>query len=200
MAARPPGIVQDAFEDFTEEDRKMPLINRLSRLVSADLNAVLDRLEEPGILLKQAVRDMEAELVAQEREIKRLKGDRDRLGARAEDIERTSAEIDAQLDLCFTDGNETLAKKLISRKLRNRRLAKRLAADAEAIGAELDERLTTLDDNRDKLESMRQKADCFAAEQEREDPQTSGIEPDWVIGDDEVEAAFLAEKARRSAS
>lgn len=178
----------------------MPLINRLSRLVSADLNAVLDRLEEPEILLKQAVRDMEAELIAEERGVKRLKGDRERLGARAEDAERTATEIDAQLDLCFADGNETLAKKLILRKLRNRRLARRLAADADVIDAELDERLTTLDDNREKLESMRQKAECFTAEREREEPPASGVEPDWAIGDDEVEAAFLAEKARRSAS
>ena len=34
----------------------MPLINRVSRLFRADLHAVLDRIEEPDVLLRQAAR------------------------------------------------------------------------------------------------------------------------------------------------
>ena len=37
----------------------MALINRVSRLFKADFNAVLDQIEEPEQLLKQAIRDME---------------------------------------------------------------------------------------------------------------------------------------------
>ena len=40
----------------------MALIKRLSRLFAADLHAVLDQIEEPEALLKQAVREMEEEL------------------------------------------------------------------------------------------------------------------------------------------
>ena len=40
----------------------MALITRVSRLFQADLHAVLDRIEEPEVLLKQAVREMEEEL------------------------------------------------------------------------------------------------------------------------------------------
>lgn len=36
----------------------MALINRATRLFRADLHAVLDRIEEPDILLRQAVREM----------------------------------------------------------------------------------------------------------------------------------------------
>ena len=39
----------------------MALINRISRLFTADMHAVLDRLEEPDVLLKQALREMEDE-------------------------------------------------------------------------------------------------------------------------------------------
>ena len=38
----------------------MALINRLSRLFKADFHAVLDQIEEPELLLKQAIREMEA--------------------------------------------------------------------------------------------------------------------------------------------
>jgi hypothetical protein len=40
----------------------MALITRVSRLFRADVNAVLDRMEEPEILLRQAVREMEEEV------------------------------------------------------------------------------------------------------------------------------------------
>ena len=36
----------------------MTLINRLSRLFKADVHAMLDRIEEPPLLLQQALRDM----------------------------------------------------------------------------------------------------------------------------------------------
>ena len=40
----------------------MALINRMSRLFTADVHAVLDRIEEPEALLKQAIREMEEEV------------------------------------------------------------------------------------------------------------------------------------------
>ena len=36
----------------------MALVNRLSRLFQADFHAVLDRIEEPDLQLRQAVREM----------------------------------------------------------------------------------------------------------------------------------------------
>ena len=44
----------------------MALITRVARLFRADLHAVLDRIEEPDVLLKQAVREMEEELASEE--------------------------------------------------------------------------------------------------------------------------------------
>ena len=40
----------------------MALISRVSRLFTADVHAVLDRIEEPEVLLKQAIREMEDEV------------------------------------------------------------------------------------------------------------------------------------------
>ncbi len=44
----------------------MALISRLTQLFQADFHAVLDRLEEPDALLRQAVRDMEDALARDE--------------------------------------------------------------------------------------------------------------------------------------
>ena len=47
----------------------MALITRVSRLFQADFHAVLDRIEEPDLLLRQAVREMEEELARDEQRI-----------------------------------------------------------------------------------------------------------------------------------
>src|SRR5262247_3541760 len=51
-----------SFHHRREEADPMALINRMSRLFTADVHAVLDRIEEPDVLLKHAVREMEEEL------------------------------------------------------------------------------------------------------------------------------------------
>ncbi|MGH8588771.1 MAG: PspA/IM30 family protein, partial [Gammaproteobacteria bacterium] len=51
----------------------MALITRVSRLFRSDLHAVLDRIEEPEVLLRQAIREMEAELSSDEQRIRLMK-------------------------------------------------------------------------------------------------------------------------------
>ena len=48
----------------------MALITRLSRLFQADMHAVLDKIEEPELLLKQAIREMEESITTDERQIR----------------------------------------------------------------------------------------------------------------------------------
>jgi phage shock protein A len=45
----------------------MALITRLSRLFQADMHAVLDKIEEPELLLRQAIREMEEFIATDER-------------------------------------------------------------------------------------------------------------------------------------
>ena len=46
----------------------MTLITRITRLVKADLHSILDGLEEPEEVIKQAIRDMEEDIATQERQ------------------------------------------------------------------------------------------------------------------------------------
>ncbi len=184
----------------------MALINRISRLVKADFHAVLDQIEEPEQLLKQAIRDMEGDLAEAEQRIIQCNHDQDALAVRKAELEATIAGIDEQLDLCFESDKEALAKKLIRRKLEAERLLTRLQARFSANEKYLEEQRATLDENRATLDGLRQKAELFA----HRVPSHSdgGAEPDgiaWMtremtVGDDEVEIAFLREKSLRSES
>ncbi len=184
----------------------MALINRISRLFKADFHAVLDQIEEPEQLLKQAIRDMEDDLANTEQRINLCAHDQDALSGRKHELESAFAEIDAQLDLCFESKKDDLAKSLIRKKLEAERLLKRLNAKHVANEKYLDEQRAMFDENNATLESLRQKAEHFA---QRTPVQIdSGSEFDdiaWMaremtVGDDEVEIEYLHEKSLRSAS
>jgi len=184
----------------------MALINRLSRLFRADFHAVLDQIEEPEALLKQAIRDMEDDLANTEQRIKLCAHDQDALSRRKDELENSIAETDAQLDLCFESGKDDLAKGLIRKKLEAERLLKRLLAKHEANARYLVEQQDLLDENGATLESLRQKAELFAqrvsvrADSSSEFDDIAWMARDMSIGDDEVEIAFLREKTTRCPS
>lgn len=179
-----------------EENATMAFIRRVSRLFAADLHAVLDRVEAPDALLKQAVREMEDELVKGAQRLKALERERAMLLKRGKELQATLGEIEGKLDLCFAAGNDDLARKLTRRKLLTTRLGQRLEENIEALDEDLAERRTTLASQQDQLELMRQKAELFAAE-DRAPFDDVASEHDAVIGDDELEVAFLQEKQAR---
>ena len=60
----------------------MTLLTRISRLFRADFHALLDSLEEPDVLLRQALREMEEEMLRDEQCEKRWATDLERLAGR----------------------------------------------------------------------------------------------------------------------
>lgn len=173
----------------------MALIRRVSRLFTADMHAVLDQIEEPRIVLRQAIREMEEELARQRQRQKWLQAEIESAGARIEAFEVRSRDLDTRLDLSFASDNETLAKRLIRRKLETARAAEQTVAKRDALTRQLEELEALLESNADGLECMQQKADLFAV-----DDAGSGDSVAAGIDADDVEIAFLREKQARAKS
>ncbi len=79
----------------------MALITRLSRLFQADFHAVLDRIEEPDIQLKQAIREMQIELQQNEQRLALLQHEAEQLSNLATDCRNKIVAFDEELDICF---------------------------------------------------------------------------------------------------
>jgi phage shock protein A len=184
----------------------MALINRISRLFKADFHAVLDQIEEPETLLKQAIRDMEDDLADTEQRIALCAHDQQALTVRKTELECAIADFDTQLDLCFESDKDDLAKTQIKRKLEAERLLKRLSTKHVANEKYLDAQRTMLDENGATLVSLRQKAELFAQRTpahpngDSEFDDIAWMAREMTVGDDEVEIAYLREKSLRSAS
>jgi phage shock protein A len=178
------------------------LINRVSRLFTADVHAVLDRIEEPDALLKHAIREMEEELARGEQRVKQLEHERDTLADRHRKVQAAIGELGGQLDVCFGSGASApnageLARKIIKRRLETERLDKHVAERRAAVDKLLAERRTAVGEQREQLDVMRQKADLLA------DAPSGGDEwgkAELAVGADEVEVAYLREQQKRSRS
>jgi len=171
----------------------MALITRISRLFTADVHAVLDRIEEPELVLKQAIREMAEEIAQAEQRLRWLACESKRLEQHLNTHIETLSSLDNELDLCFTAGEETLARSLVKRKLiaeqQHKQATQQLAAylrDQEALEA-------TLVEQRQALNETQQKADSLVDTL----PDIHVAVADPAIGQDAIDVAFLREKQRR---
>jgi phage shock protein A len=182
----------------------MALINRISRLFQADFHAVLDRIEEPEQLLRQAVRDMEEELAASEQVLKIGTHEQQMLATRIDELQEKLAVFDAELDLCFASNKHELARGLVRKKLETQRLLKRFATEQADKDRILREQLVQLEQNRAALESLKQKAEVFTHRSPTEGTSrfddAAWMSRELAVGDDEIEVAFLREQNARRAS
>tara|TARA_R110001592_G_scaffold363393_1_gene687182 strand:+ start:25787 stop:26341 length:555 start_codon:yes stop_codon:yes gene_type:complete len=182
----------------------MTLISRISRLFKADFHAVLDQVEEPQLLLKQAIREMEEALHAGEMRVREVLVEQEGLKVRHEEMQQALISIDEELDICFQEEKSELARELIKRKLQTQRVIKQIAARLAAAEKNLLESKKVLADNRATLAGARQKAELFTDRFSQRgcegspSDQTMWHSGESVISDNDVEVAFLREKKRRA--
>lgn len=176
----------------------MALATRFSRLLKADLHAVLDRLEEPDVLLRQAIREMEEGVASRARRCQARGQERRQVEARLAELSEASAAHDAELDLCFQANEETLARNLLRRRLETRRLDRHLRQVRARLDEVQAEESAVLEGCRRRLEALRQRAQALDLGPKTASPP--GGVPDLVVTDDDVELAWLRERQKRSAS
>ena len=177
----------------------MALVNRLTRLFQADFHAVLDRIEEPDLQLKQAVREMQFALEQDRQRHKLLQHEATRLERERDANSAALANLDEELDICLAAKKDDLARDLVRRKLAAARRAEAIARQLDGIGeqvATLDKRI---DEQAGQLADMQQKLELLVADEQR---ASAGAAADFgdAIRSEEIEIALLREKQRRARS
>lgn len=179
----------------------MTLIQRITRLLKADLHGLLDGLEEPEEVVKQTIRDMEEALEHKEQALAALHATLPRLTAEEQEIGQAAREIDNHIDLCFEAGNDALARNFIRKRLETERQARQVARAVEETQARRTALEHTIAEQRDQLAAVAQQLNLYMATRQRQASATSPYTPGQsgaVVTDDEVEVAFLDEQRRRA--
>ncbi|MCY3621440.1 MAG: PspA/IM30 family protein [Gammaproteobacteria bacterium] len=170
----------------------MALVNRISRIFTADLHAVLDRIEEPQVLLAQSIREMADAVAADERRLAAVQERRQQYQRDVAASNARLAEFDRELDLCLGSDQDDLARSVIRKKLAESRAAASLTCSAREADEATAELTAVLEERRRDLEEIRQQAEVV-----RRDRPVPRVDYD-AVSDSDVEIALLAEKERRS--
>ena len=180
----------------------MAIVNRITRLFTADVHAVLDRLEEPDALLRQAIREMESALAEHAQQLKALELDRELVRRRSSEIERSLASIREEIDLSFAAGNEALVRTCLRRRLEGERLQRMLEQRQTALTQQIEQATPVLAQQRERLDSMRQKAALFDVETTScaNADSTRWNGSDCGVSEADVDLALLREQQARRAS
>ncbi len=178
----------------------MALLNRITRLFKADFHAVIDQLEEPDVLLKQSVREMEAALQQDRQTLKGLQQQQCQFSDRIHEFENSITKIDEELNICFNAANEALARVLIKRKLECQQLHKMVNAKRTSLKQEIDQLQACIDEHAPRLEAMQQKLDLICEEAPHRDAEQPWSATAITITDADVDVALLREKQQRRSS
>jgi phage shock protein A len=176
----------------------MALVTRLTRLFQADFHAVLDRIEEPELQLRQAVREMQFALEQDRQRLQLLRHEAAELGKAVEAAEARLQSLDEELDICLAANEEDLARDLVRRKL----AAERQASTSRERGANIErqcgELARRIEEQTQQLDSMQQKLELLAGGDEQIGSHAA-VSGD-AIRNEEIEIALLREKQRRAKS
>lgn len=184
----------------------MTIITRMSRLFKADFHRVLDHIEEPEALLRQAIREMQINLDTAQINLSKSEQRNQELTGRLTELEQSIEDIDTQLDLCFESKKEDLARGLVKRKLEANALKKQLDGQQLKLNQSINQQQEAFAQNQLSFEHLRQKADALTTHEIGCSGDTSCF--DSVLADSgctrvqdaDVDVAFLHEKKLRSAS
>ena len=117
----------------------MGVFSRLSDIVNSNLNAMLDRAEEPEKIVRLIIQEMEDTLVEVRANAARALADRKEVGRKKDEFAARAAEWETKAELAIAKGRDDLARGAIA--------AKRKAE--EMIGL-LDKELSVIDQTVDK--------------------------------------------------
>jgi phage shock protein A len=178
----------------------MKLIKRLNKLITADAHAVLDSIEDPHALLKQAMRDMRMIIEEDESLLSRTSNQQEKLKQQSILLEREQERLNQDLALCFSAENEALARNIVKKKLY---LAQRVDLNHSQLlqACEKQNQLQIqIVENQQAYELIAHQAEVLLSELSLQAKQSDLHHPtqlNSVVTEDDIDMALLAEKAKR---
>jgi phage shock protein A len=142
----------------------MALLERVSTLIRANLNDLIDKAEEPEKMIKQVIVDMENQLIQVKTRMAIALADRHVLEKRRKELEAKASEWMQKAELAIDKQNDELARAALERSLDHRRMAESLKqqeADQNAQAGTLKSTLKTLGE---KLAEAQTKRDLLIAQ------------------------------------
>lgn len=135
----------------------MGIFSRFRDIVSANINAMLDKAEDPEKLVKLMIREMEDTLVDMKAACAGAMASRSRIGRTLAEAESRSAKWNQKAELAISKGREDLAREALLQKRRYQSEIAHLEAESTQVGELVTQYQEDIAKLEEKLESARKK-------------------------------------------
>ena len=145
----------------------MALLERVSTLIRANLNDLIDKAEEPEKMIKQVILDMENQLIQVKTQVAVALADQHFLEKKRKEVEEKAAEWMQKAELAIDKQKDDLARAALERSVSHQKMAesfKKQEADQKAQAELLKSSLKNLSE---KLSEAQSKRDLLVAQHRR---------------------------------
>lgn len=170
----------------------MGLASRLTTLLKADAHGVVDAVEDRSLLLKQYVREAEAELVRKRARLEALEVEAKSLEEAKKHLAVESKRWDEDATLALRGEKEELARFAVKKLLVSKRRSEQAERRIEQVREEREGLLETIARQELELDDLQAKVKAFLARVNAGDGE---IVLDAPVADEEVEIELLRRKA-----
>jgi phage shock protein A len=135
----------------------MNIFQRISKLISANINHMLDTAEDPEVMIKQLIREMEEGIIELRRETVKAIGQKKQLEKKIHMARGQSAVLENKATLALEGGDEEFARTVLATKLDTEARINSLENELH-LAAELAEKMKSdLSKLEDQVQSARRK-------------------------------------------
>ncbi len=145
----------------------MGLLDRVSTLVRANLNDLIDRAEDPEKVIKQLIIDMNNQLIQVKTQVAAAIADEKRLYQRQQEAQQQADEWQSKAELAVEKGDDDLAKQALARRNSYTQTAQGLQEQWQAQSAQVQTLKDALRQLETKVSEAEAKKDLLIARSRR---------------------------------
>ena len=174
----------------------MALLERVSTLIRANLNDLIDKAEEPEKMIKQVILDMQNQLLQVKTQVAISIADQHLLMKKQQENEAASTDWVRKAELAVQKGQDDLARAALERSMTAKNMAASFAEQVADQTAQVDNLKTALRKLELKLQEAQNKSDVLIAQHRRSKALSRASDAHMAMGDTSKAAAFDRVKNR----
>jgi len=145
----------------------MALLERVSTLIRANLNELIDKAEHPEIMIKQVILDMENQLLQVKTQVAIAIADQHLLEKKQKENEEKISDWDRKAEMAVGKKQDDLARAAIERSLHYKQMSENFRQQVADQAAQVETLKNALNKLTQKLEEARSRSDLLISQNRR---------------------------------
>lgn len=151
----------------------MSVLTRIRRILSANINELIEKAENPEKIIKQLIRDMDENVREAKRETAEAIANLKKLEAKAKQNEEEVEKWQKRAEMAIKKENDELAKEALKKKNECAKIAKSFSEEAEKQRESVETLKLSLKQLEEKLDETKRRKDILIAKKRTAEATTS---------------------------